>query len=226
MSIVRQERRWLLCGKLPVQFLLAVWKKVENGVISVEPNKRQQVWAATGEACPDSCCPNQRRRPPGGVPRGRRNWSPVRFSYPVVVVETGGSRTPRPRDSLRDMLQACPAYFFSSPSLPPAGSKETSRIDLRPLLYRRRFRQHPDFVAPSTPPRGRGVWTGCLVRQPVRVRARQLLFLPPVLRGVTAPRLAIPQGYPLSNPRVPIQIYYTASVHGSSSPAGLIPWSF
>ena len=93
-------------------------------------------------------------------------------------------------------------------SPPPAKNRVGQPKGLRPRLSAL-SEPHSDFVAPAPHPRRQMRADVAAVRRLVRTRARQLLCLPPVLRGVTAPRPAIPQGHPLSNPRVPIQTLYT-----------------
>lgn len=152
------------------------------------------------------------------LPDPGRHGPTTGFGVPAastdVLVEMGESRTPRPEPSAGDHYERVQRFDVGSVIRHWHRAADPSRGPLRALsLVTRRWpRTHPRCMTLPQPAGMR-----LLPRSPYCLRQRgreqaggcQLLRLPPVLRGLTAPRLALSGDPALSRPRIPKTNHYS-----------------
>lgn len=152
----------------------------------------------------------------------------------MPMVEMGESRTPRPEPAVRDQLRACPVVCRRSIGRPPAACRSIQprvpKLGLAPAyaaLSRAAVPLHDASTTRGTKGRFHARLSGLRPREREQTGGCQLLRLPPVLRGLTAPRLAFPDSQTLSRPRIPTEpnapnerssSFYSTPRHRPSAP--------
>ena len=135
--------------------------------------------------------------------------------FVALLVETGESRTPRPKDALQRYATSLSGYSaFSSPKFITG----KSFVRLANNLSIRCIGEHQigtPLVGALIRSAGRVLTGRAATRRLRRILYRQLIFLPPVYRGKWHLGLQSQQGGPLSKPRVPFIIVKILPQSGS-----------